>query len=48
MPDPNVEPETRVVKVSRAQVEAAKLKVDLDRRLGKRTPKIIKRIAKAK
>lgn len=48
MPETNVEPKPRVVKVSRAQVEAAKLKVDLDRRLGKVTPTIIEKIAKAK
>jgi hypothetical protein len=48
MPEASVEPSQRVVKVSRAQVEAAKLKVELDRRLGKATPTIIKRIAKAK
>jgi hypothetical protein len=48
MPETDGEPKRRVVKVSRAQVEAAKLKVDLDRRLGKDTPPIIKKIAKAK
>lgn len=47
MTETSVKPNRRVVKVSRAQVEAAKLKVDLDRRLGKSTPTIIKKIAKA-
>ena len=47
MPEASVKPSSRVVTVSRAQVEAAKLKVDLDKRLAKTTPTIIKKVANA-
>jgi len=48
MTENSVEPRRRVVKVSRTQVKAAQLLVDLDKRLGEVTPAVIKEIAKAK
>lgn len=36
----------RPLKVRPGQIELAKLKVDLDKRLGRETPEVIKEIAK--
>lgn len=36
----------RPITVTRAEIVAAKLKVDLDKRLGKETPEIFKEVAK--
>ena len=37
----SIKPQRHVVKVSRTQVKAAQLRVDLDKRLGEDTPAII-------
>jgi hypothetical protein len=46
--DASIKPRRRVVNVSRTQVKAAQLRVDLDKRLGEPTPAIIMEIANAK
>lgn len=38
----------KIVKVTRAQVRAAKGRIDIDQRLGRETPEWIRRVAAAK
>lgn len=46
MAEPKPDEESREITVTRAQIVAAKLIVDLDKRLGKETPEVFKELAK--